>query len=1076
MAGKAAMPTVSSSSSSNAHSLSAAAALAATSQGDQRPALAINSFSTYATATAAKRALQLNTSFTAPEGAYRCVASLVHPSYTQAGSLVSAGLKPDVSGKPVPVNGNGTLSSAGGFGSKTAHNAVFAPNNSNSSAGSVRPNSVTENGANPPTPSTAAKPSGASTSGPVLAPTMIQLAQASAAAYAQYATPLPQISCVSVKYALSKGKEKQQAKAAAAARLAAIEAKEEDSVDEVTLGLAPSGGGTSMGLGIGKVGAGLRRGIGLGGPSAGSGGGFVSGVPAHLQSNASWTRSLIEATLASQGTDFPAQSPEPPIAGIVEYRGLLAAARNDSLSGTGIGAMDDSKTDRPPSVQGDGASHGTGLNSSHTSGLNPSALISSKVLPPPTPSSATGPTLPSNRPSPPLHTLLTAPSSSGNVSSVGRPKNNMRGANSSFVTRLSTHPDFAKILAARNGSGDSETFAFVSNGRTLTWMLDAGCLKTHLAKEPLARFGFSTNITAHDINASTRSASSLDIIIGFQTGDLIWLDPVSCRYTRINKGGVICSSPVSVLRWLPGTEGAFLAAHIDGTIIVYETGKEDSAGPGKETGWFPKLSSPVYVRRLERQRDESVSSVGAGEPCMNSPLAGSFSHAHRKPNDGFQDRALEGLIPQANVDPATRTIPQSSSSPAAASPINGSSFRRPDLGPRTLTSSTSATAASHAASDNGAGASKAPAGLSPLLPAELALLGGPSVLAIADVWNPQAGMLVTRPGVPIGYSSAPNLIDLAVAGAITGPKKEPNWSKLNPISHWRVSREKITGMAFSPDASLLAVTSEDGYLRIIDVQAEVLLDTFGSYFGGFTCVCWSPDGRLLVTGGQDDLITVFAPREGRVLARCQGHTSYVTSVAFDPWRWKAEDRIYRFGSVGEDGKLILWDFSGATLHRPKTRVHGAHSLGGYRASVLGSTFSLVERYGRRGSQSVNDRQDTGQANEAITHAAPLRGETAMLLPILTHQVEGDSIGILAQIRFRPEGIVVLHRDGGVDTFLRPNVPLSLLTAQAPQNAQMDTTTGERNAGSVPAGPLSTRARGLSFGLRKNTSDNVTTVK
>jgi WD40 repeat protein len=68
-------------------------------------------------------------------------------------------------------------------------------------------------------------------------------------------------------------------------------------------------------------------------------------------------------------------------------------------------------------------------------------------------------------------------------------------------------------------------------------------------------------------------------------------------------------------------------------------------------------------------------------------------------------------------------------------------------------------------------------------------------------------------------------------------------------------------------------------------------------------LAWSPDSRFLAVGGQDDLITLFSPREARVVARCQGHSAFVTSIAFDPGR--GEGRGYRFASVGEDGKLIL---------------------------------------------------------------------------------------------------------------------------------------------------------------------------
>ena len=94
-----------------------------------------------------------------------------------------------------------------------------------------------------------------------------------------------------------------------------------------------------------------------------------------------------------------------------------------------------------------------------------------------------------------------------------------------------------------------------------------------------------------------------------------------------------------------------------------------------------------------------------------------------------------------------------------------------------------------------------------------------------------------------------------------------------------------------------------------------LLDLYASYYGGFLCVCWSPDGKYVLTGGQDDLVSIWSVTESVIVARCQGHQSWVTAVCFDPWR--CDDRNYRFGSVGEDCRLLLWDFSVGMLHRPK---------------------------------------------------------------------------------------------------------------------------------------------------------------
>ena len=94
-----------------------------------------------------------------------------------------------------------------------------------------------------------------------------------------------------------------------------------------------------------------------------------------------------------------------------------------------------------------------------------------------------------------------------------------------------------------------------------------------------------------------------------------------------------------------------------------------------------------------------------------------------------------------------------------------------------------------------------------------------------------------------------------------------------------------------------------------------LLDVYHSYYGGLSCVCWSPDGRYILTGGQDDLVSIWSFSDRRIVARCEGHHSWVTGVAFDPWH--CDERTYRFGSVGEDTQLLLWDFSVGMLHRPK---------------------------------------------------------------------------------------------------------------------------------------------------------------
>jgi WD40 repeat protein len=102
----------------------------------------------------------------------------------------------------------------------------------------------------------------------------------------------------------------------------------------------------------------------------------------------------------------------------------------------------------------------------------------------------------------------------------------------------------------------------------------------------------------------------------------------------------------------------------------------------------------------------------------------------------------------------------------------------------------------------------------------------------------------------------------------------PSGSKNNPRAYFKVSRKSITSLAFSPDFQHLAVTAMDGSMTILDYLTGKRSDVYQSYFGGMLCACWSPDGKYIVAGSQDDLLSIYAFR-GRLLVRCQGHFAWV---------------------------------------------------------------------------------------------------------------------------------------------------------------------------------------------------------
>ena len=129
-------------------------------------------------------------------------------------------------------------------------------------------------------------------------------------------------------------------------------------------------------------------------------------------------------------------------------------------------------------------------------------------------------------------------------------------------------------------------------------------------------------------------------------------------------------------------------------------------------------------------------------------------------------------------------------------------------------------------------------------------------------------------------------------------------STRNPLYRWVIGSEGccINEFAFSPCGAYLAVVSQDGFLRVFHYDTMELLGAARSYFGGFLCVCWSPDGRYVVVGGEDDLVTVWSFHERRVVARGQGHRSWVSVVAFDPYTtsYSEQDSTVDFSGGSDD--------------------------------------------------------------------------------------------------------------------------------------------------------------------------------
>ncbi|KAL8716059.1 MAG: hypothetical protein Q9225_006255 [Loekoesia sp. 1 TL-2023] len=195
-----------------------------------------------------------------------------------------------------------------------------------------------------------------------------------------------------------------------------------------------------------------------------------------------------------------------------------------------------------------------------------------------------------------------------------KPKTNIVKSNSSFISRVMPHEAMTKRIQEHNPEG---LFAFASINRAFQW-LDLSSNNESKAQHIIKILFTKAHMLCHDINLSTKGQNHLDIIMGASTADIMWFEAFSQKYARINKNAVINSSPVYQIRWLPGSENLFLAAHMDGTLIVYDKEREDAAFVAEENGPLVSISKssntnqrPLDVKKSLNSRNQKSNPVAS---------------------------------------------------------------------------------------------------------------------------------------------------------------------------------------------------------------------------------------------------------------------------------------------------------------------------------------------------------------------------------------------------------------------------------------------------------------------------------
>ena len=121
---------------------------------------------------------------------------------------------------------------------------------------------------------------------------------------------------------------------------------------------------------------------------------------------------------------------------------------------------------------------------------------------------------------------------------------------------------------------------------------------------------------------------------------------------------------------------------------------------------------------------------------------------------------------------------------------------------------------------------------------------------------------------------------------------------------------RVNSVAFSPDGRTIASGSDDETIHLWDATTGNHKQRLIEHTRDINDVAFSPNGRIIAGGSDDDNIYLWDAATGELLQTLEGHTRRVNSVAFSP-----DGRTIASGS--DDETIHLWD---ATTGNHKQRL------------------------------------------------------------------------------------------------------------------------------------------------------------